>query len=660
MARRRSVARRSVRRSVAHGAEEVSGAEVSGGGSFSPLAWEGGGQRSRGLAGSTDSSGDPKPEGIDSKIPIPLRIMAPACTPSNSLVRRAAHIFVRISGEHSSQNSTLFHDVSEVLSHIDRESRKHLLKDLSNHRLEPDLAAFRLSFSQWKSTCSHFESRLSRLENHEAVAGILTKLPQQELVTKRPVSKSITALKSDSLVCQTRIPLQSKHRLAPFAPAPAQLQRDQLKLDNSAFVYPETPSTPSTTALSLPRPSYSPITPEPQEATMAEEMELLKARIVELETRLRNTESERAKAEKIKTLEAKLEAERKKAYEDAGLTYPGSTAAAPGLPTSINLVLPDNFARSARATPVDPEEREYLISHKSIGYLKPSMFDNKSFSAINGDTWTRPYSWLRHLKSKLDAKDSFAYKAAVMDTACDCLQGRAAAWWTAIGPLRSQLRADFTLKLWYQHIAVLCPSSEQMRREALARQWAQSSESAMDYVWDKAAMFEETDSKMPLSSVIAEVIQGLPSSLARMLRTDLDPNSSLDDLCRELQMVLPKWQRERDETPSAVATVSSRSRSTKQVTTAAKTTTSSAVREMRPYDKSKISMKMHPTTRKLTRCYEKPNGRSIFLDRPCLKCKGDHFDFEHDDVVATAAFADDEDYPEYQLSDASNNDDDLN
>lgn len=54
------------------------------------------------------------------------------------------------------------------------------------------------------------------------------------------------------------------------------------------------------------------------------------------------------------------------------------------------------------------------------------------------------------------------------------------------------------------------------------------------------------------------------------------------------------------------------------------------------YDRSRIGMQPHPLTKKPTRCYTKPNGRTIYLSRNCSRCQEAHFDFEHDSLRPSA------------------------
>lgn len=87
------------------------------------------------------------------------------------------------------------------------------------------------------------------------------------------------------------------------------------------------------------------------------------------------------------------------------------------------------------------------MSHKSIGYLRPAESSNKPFEAVDGEVYVRPLAWLAHLRTKLGLKDDLQYWNQVLQVASECLVGRAAAWWTAIGQrMRIILLTDYTLE----------------------------------------------------------------------------------------------------------------------------------------------------------------------------------------------------------------------
>lgn len=50
-------------------------------------------------------------------------------------------------------------------------------------------------------------------------------------------------------------------------------------------------------------------------------------------------------------------------------------------------------------------------------------------------------------------------------------------------------------------------------------------------------------------------------------------------------------------------------------------------------------MRPHPLTRRMTRCFTKPNGKIIYLSRDCSRCNEAHFDFEHDSIHSRPAAA---------------------
>lgn len=225
--------------------------------------------------------------------------------------------------------------------------------------------------------------------------------------------------------------------------------------------------------------------------------------------------------------------------------------------------------------------------------------------------------------------------------ASECLVGRAAAWWTAIGQrMRNILLTDYTFEQWHLQMQVLCQSREQTKKEAMGRTWRVDTEECWDYAWAKAALFEELEPRdRPTgTALISEILDGLPSSLARMCRSEFSPNPTVSDLTRELQVLVPRWRRDvqmhdrpRRSAPRPIETPAVDRNPTDR------TPLSSS------YDKTKIGSQIHPVTKKLTRCYTKPNGKMIFLSQDCSRCHQPHFDFEHDSLrPATAHFGFDE------------------
>ena len=61
-----------------------------------------------------------------------------------------------------------------------------------------------------------------------------------------------------------------------------------------------------------------------------------------------------------------------------------------------------------------------------------------------------------------------------------------------------------------------------------------------------------------------------------------------------------------------------------------------------------------------TRCYTKPNGKTIFLSRNCSHCHEAHFDFEHDSIRPTAHLGLDESGYEEWDGDSDTADETLN
>ena len=145
-----------------------------------------------------------------------------------------------------------------------------------------------------------------------------------------------------------------------------------------------------------------------------------------------------------------------------------------------------------------------------------------------------------------------------------------------------------------------------------------------------------------------------------MSRTEFNPNPSVSELTRELQVLVPRWRRDaalRDREPrerdSFLRDRELRERDSSHrdrdrdrdrlrhppLARAADTPPAERAPLSSSYDKYKIGLKLHPVTNKLTRCYTKPNGSVIFLSRNCSSCNEAHFDFEHDSIRHPAAAA---------------------
>ena len=130
----------------------------------------------------------------------------------------------------------------------------------------------------------------------------------------------------------------------------------------------------------------------------------------------------------------------------------------------------------------------------------------------------------------------------MLQVASEYLVGSASAWWTAIDqPMRNILLTDYSLKQWHFHMQVLYHSKEQSRKIAMAHTWRDGKEERWDYVWDKAALFEELALRDCPTGValIPDILDGLPSTLAHMCRTEFSVNLTVTDLTKELQVLVP-------------------------------------------------------------------------------------------------------------------------
>ena len=127
-----------------------------------------------------------------------------------------------------------------------------------------------------------------------------------------------------------------------------------------------------------------------------------------------------------------------------------------------------------------------------------------------------------------------------------------------------------------------------------------------------------------------------------MCRTEFSVNPTVSDLTRELQVLVPRWKHEFEHSDRRRTMPAPFVPSRSEVPTRPNPDRSPPPPLSSTYDPSKISSQPHPVTEKPTRCYTKPNGRMLFLNRNCSRCREAHFDFEHDSLHASARFGFDE------------------
>ena len=236
----------------------------------------------------------------------------------------------------------------------------------------------------------------------------------------------------DSAASVVREMLSSDHQRAPVlssvvAPSASDPLRPSVTASSSAHRPPAASSASS--SLADPR---TPAVDEPPPTR--EQFREVQRQFAALQRQLEGLVSSQAAVVQARAIEEEVDAHSRTAYESAGLPCPPRVSA--GTP----------------ATPV-PRNVEYRISHKSIGYLRPADASQRPLEAIEGETYVRPLAWLAHLRTKLELRDNFQYKNQVLQVASECLVGRAAAWWTAIGQrMRNILLTDYSLEQWHFHI----------------------------------------------------------------------------------------------------------------------------------------------------------------------------------------------------------------
>ncbi|KAE8234081.1 hypothetical protein CF326_g872 [Tilletia indica] len=280
--------------------------------------------------------------------------------------------------------------------------------------------------------------------------------------------------------------------------------------------------------------------------------------------------------------------------------------------------------------------------------------------------------FLSRVKDVLRSDPNPAWEPAVVRALSLAMKGEAAIWHQGLSD-SDAARMD-TIAGWEEQMREHFPVNMlQLRRTARARKWEPTQETANGYYFHKLLLlrqaygFEQSD-----SSLVTDIKETLPANFRQMLRMPRD-GPTLQDLRREISEWEPTW---RELNHIHLRTTATPNITTPRATTTASTSrmtpvTSSTVRSApvptlnasgtpsnstqpaegpfglaASYDASRIT----PAANGRPRTYRRPDTDVIMtLNRPCAKCGGDHFTFEHNYLpapqVRTMAI-DDDDYPE--------------
>ncbi|KAE8218031.1 hypothetical protein CF319_g8011 [Tilletia indica] len=270
-------------------------------------------------------------------------------------------------------------------------------------------------------------------------------------------------------------------------------------------------------------------------------------------------------------------------------------------------------------------------------------------------------------------RESPAWLAAVLRALPIALTDDAAIWHEGLSDAEAAELTSF--EAWAKIMRAAFPINEPLqRREARERRWMPSKETASAYQFVKIRLlrqafgFDQTD-----HALVTDIVDGFPTSFVAMLHLPRT-KPTLQDLRDQIGEWEHRWREmystplldkhsSSNQSPSTAlgriqhqAMVRSASAPSLPAVSNTSTTATPATRAAQPgfvgmsalaasYDPARVVPAQNGEPRKY-----KLDGKPtpLRLNRPCSKCQGDHFNFEHDHITAqlrTITFEGDDDYP---------------
>ncbi|KAK0546097.1 hypothetical protein OC844_007283 [Tilletia horrida] len=296
----------------------------------------------------------------------------------------------------------------------------------------------------------------------------------------------------------------------------------------------------------------------------------------------------------------------------------------------------------------------------------------KYVRSYDGDP-ARLEEWLSHIRNHARADDHPSWFLAIMRTLPSVLKDNAAEWHESLtnGELKD---IDSYEKLADAMREAFPINRSQLRRLARDRHWEPARETAVSFCHRKVRLMRSAFGKDAEVNLVLDVLDGLPASLRVLLRLPrLD--ATLQDVRLEVTEWEPLWRHlhpaeaaaETITVPSAVPSLSTPSTTSASTSARVSPTVAAAAlmaprtsgvqsqrpsqtaqRQRQPLGATYEPKNVIPAADGKARRYRRPDtGEVIELSRPCWKCKGDHFDFEHDKLPAAQlrTMESEDDYP---------------
>ncbi|KAE8219212.1 hypothetical protein CF319_g7053 [Tilletia indica] len=273
------------------------------------------------------------------------------------------------------------------------------------------------------------------------------------------------------------------------------------------------------------------------------------------------------------------------------------------------------------------------------------------------------------------------WEPAVVCCLPQCLVGDAQTWHAGLSTAESKKMT--TIVEWCRIMRRRFPvNKHEQRQQAHIRTWDAPNESSMTYYFKKVQLFRHAYGDLFSDDAIAQqVISGLPASMRTVLRLPQE-GASLEEVQDALCDWEPSWREDKGiplatkstgqktkesaiaaSEPSAKALTMPPNRPPRSelrstvaparpvVPSSVMPTPASVASLAASYDASRVI----PANGEQPRMYRRPDSSKVMkLARNCVKCGGQHFDFEHDHLLRAGqlniidSLA--EDYPEVEES----------
>ncbi|KAE8229911.1 hypothetical protein CF326_g5103 [Tilletia indica] len=265
--------------------------------------------------------------------------------------------------------------------------------------------------------------------------------------------------------------------------------------------------------------------------------------------------------------------------------------------------------------------------------------------------------FLSRLQALRFAETDLGWDKAVLRAIPLALRGRAALWHST---LTDKQRAGlYRIDVWFEALREnFSPHPAVVRRQARDRAWEIDREDILGYVFAKIALLKVAFRSLSEGEMVREVADQLPIEIQAVLRQPHKKQPSLVRLREELRVQEVFWRQQHNrpllrldsELEESTSRVSDkRTASFADLVTPSTLTMNTnsslpdrqssrgsvAQRRGKPYaddfDPSRLGRGKSPRTGKDTVFYRVPGtAETIWCERPCRRCGGDHFDFSHE------------------------------